>query len=94
MDFDTAWFRRIAQLQGTLLDNRSGSTVRARLLVDEAGKVTACRLLNLPPDTDDALEFCGEMEQRAQLRPALDGGGRPIRSLYIWEITRIRRQQF
>lgn len=93
VDFDTAWFRRMAQMQGTLLDNRAG-TVLARLLVDEAGKVTGCRLLNLPPDTDDAIEFCGEMEQRAQLRPALDSGGRPIKSFYIWQITRVVRQQF
>ena len=94
VDFDAGWFRRMAQMQAGLVGYRSGGTVLARLLVDEAGKVTACRLLNLPPDTDDAREFCGEMEKRAQLRPALNSGGQPIKSFYIWQITRVVRQTF
>jgi hypothetical protein len=86
VDFDATWVDRMVLLQRRLLDSRSPAAVRARLLVDEAGKVTGCRLLNLPPETDDAYEFCGEMEKRAQLTPALDAAGRQIKSFYIWEI--------
>jgi len=91
VDFDAGWVSRMTQLQTQLIDRQSPGSVRARLLVDEAGKVSDCRLLNLPPDTNDAREFCGEMEKRAQLIPALDNAGQPVKSFYIWQVVMVRR---
>jgi hypothetical protein len=91
VDFDAGWVTRIVQLQRQLVDVRSPASVRARLLVDETGKVTDCQLLNLSPNSDDAHEFCGEMERRARLTPALDSGGQPVRSFYIWQILMATR---
>jgi hypothetical protein len=92
-DFDASWARRMIQLQPALIRNRNLGSVRARLVVDESGRVTACRLLNMPADTTDADEFCGQMEERAQLTPALDSEGQPVKSFYIWEMTMVRRSQ-
>lgn len=89
-DFRSSWVRRVAQRQKSLIDDRN-PTVRARLIVDEAGKVTACKLLAPPSEPDDANAFCGEMQKRAQFAPALDSGGQPLKSVYMWEMTRIQR---
>lgn len=91
VDFDAGWVGGIVRRQAILLNPGFPASLRARLLVDESGRVTACRLLSLPSDTDAARGFCEAMQERARLTPALDAAGQPIKSFFIWQIVINRR---
>ncbi len=53
-----------------------------RLDIDEAGKVTGCHIQQTtrPKEFDDAV--CKGISKRAKLLPALDAGGKPLKSYY------------
>ena len=91
VNFDAGWVGGIIRQQASLVNDRGPISARARLLVDESGKVTGCRLLNMPSDTGAARDFCDMMQKRARLTPALDAGGQPIKSFYIWQVVINRR---
>lgn len=90
-DYNRDWMRGIVQAQVPL--TRANGSIRARILVDAAGKATACKVLSPSGSEDRAAEFCRQLTRRAQFEPALDATGRPVPSYFMWQTTAIRRSQ-
>jgi Gram-negative bacterial TonB protein C-terminal len=76
------WLNNGDYPSGALIAGHNG-IVQFRLDIDEAGKVTGCRVLHRTnPDSFSTLT-CKRIGQRARFRPARDKDGKPVRSYYV-----------
>lgn len=64
---------------------RLGSAVTVALTVGAAGEVTACRVLRPSRDPEADAITCRLATQRFRFRPARDGQGRAVASVYGWQ---------
>jgi hypothetical protein len=62
---------------------KGSSFQQVRLLIDEQGKVFACRVIEGSNDETIANEMCGALIREARFRPALDANARPVKSYYL-----------
>ena len=62
-----------------------------RLIVDERGKVSACRVLNWPESEPIARRMCDALLEKAEMPPALDSQNQPIKSYYMLTLTAVAR---
>ena len=73
---------------------RDSGMARARLLIDEAGQLTDCHVLEGLPAGERADAFCEAVRKEAEFEPALDRSAQPMRSYYILDFAAIRRRSF
>jgi hypothetical protein len=68
-----------------MLASGQPALIEFRLDLDDGGKVTGCHIQEStrPKDFDNAV--CGTLMRRAKFTPAIDAGGRPLRS--YWKST-------
>ena len=82
------WARPIQSRFPTGLFRIGGSsTVGFRLLIDEAGKVTGCRVQRPVVDESYEKEICGIFEKQAKFSPALDASGNPVKTVYLMGVV-------
>jgi len=76
------WLRPIDYPVGLLAKGKSG-IIEFRLDLNEAGKVVGChtRLVSQSPEFADLT--CKLLTTRAQISPALDAAGKPVRAFYV-----------
>lgn len=65
------------------LSSGKQALVRFRLMVDEEGKPTACRIQHSIGDEAFDRVSCERLMARASFQPGLDGEGRPLASYYV-----------
>lgn len=83
------------RLSGLLPRNAGDvAVIRGRLLIDEAGQLTGCTVLEgaLPGERVD--EFCQVVRKEAKFEPALDRNSQPMKSFYIVDFARVRRLSY
>jgi Gram-negative bacterial TonB protein C-terminal len=79
------WLRSGDYPNGALWNGENG-LVRFRLDVEADGSVSNCRILfRTNPDSFADLS-CKLLRERARLTPALDSGGKPVRSYYLSQV--------
>lgn len=61
--------------------------VQVRLDVDAEGKVAGCYVLARTSPDEFADTTCRAVSKRANLQPALDATGRPVRSYYVYKVN-------
>lgn len=75
--------------------HRPGLT-RARLLIDAAGEVSGCKVVDNYGDATFATAACEQMTSKAAFSPALDRAGKPVASYYEtsirWKVRRPMKQ--
>jgi len=64
---------------------RLGSSVVIALTVDPQGSVSACRVVRPSPDPEAGRITCRLAQDRFRFRPARDGAGNPVVSVYGWQ---------
>jgi hypothetical protein len=93
-DFDERWVGPIVRAQADLARSADASAVSARLLVDETGKATDCRLLEGVATQDRTGKFCEAVIKWAEFAPALDANGQPVKSYFLWLVSFAPRAPF
>lgn len=71
---------------GALSGGHNG-IVQFRLDVDEQGKVTGCYVLARTSPDDFADLTCRMLSRRGKFEPALDAGGKPMRSYFVSKVS-------
>ena len=64
---------------------RLGASVVIALTVDPQGSVSACRVVRPSPDPEADRITCRLAQDRFRFRPARDGAGNPVVSVYGWQ---------
>lgn len=70
---------------GAVMSGQNG-IVQFRLDVDAGGKVVGCHVLARSNPDVFADVTCRGVSRRAKLEPALDAGGKPVRSFYVQKV--------
>lgn len=65
-----------------LLQKGAQGLIMFRLMIDEAGKVTSCHIQKSTRPVGFDTAVCAALSRRARFEPALDAGGRPIKSYW------------
>ena len=81
------WLPVTAPMQRDFRKSKGSTFQRVRLLVDEQGKVTGCRVLGWPEDEKIARDMCDALHKSAEFAPALDARSRPIKSYYVLALS-------
>lgn len=68
------------------LANGHNGMVQFRLDVDADGSISGCHVLARTSPDVFADTTCRFVRRRAKLKPALDGGGKPVRSFYVQKV--------
>jgi len=89
--FHEDWISVTAPMQRDFRQQRNSGRQDVRLIVDEQGKVSACRVLNWPENDPIARRMCNALQQNAEMPPALDSQNQPIKSYFMLQLTAVAR---
>ena len=86
---EVAPFSRWLRLSDFPREMRQSMAIHYRLIVDEAGEIADCRIIGVQPDSEVHRIACERIRERANLLPAQNAEGTPVRSyLFSWSDLR------
>ena len=85
------WISVTAPMQRDFRQQKNSGRQDVRLIVDERGKVSACRVLNWPENDPIARRMCNALLENAEMPPALDSSNQPIKSYFMLKLTAVAR---
>ena len=89
--FREDWISVTAPMQRDFRQQKNSGRQDVRLIVDERGKVSACRVLNWPENDPIARRMCNALLENADMPPALDSSNQPIKSYFMLKLTAVAR---
>jgi hypothetical protein len=93
-DWNERWLSVTAKMQRDFLRDKGSTRQDVRLILDQQGRPTACRVLQWPEDEPIAVRLCDALLREARIPPALDKDSKPVSSYFVLVLSAIARMEF